>query len=119
MQDTTPFLCLFLPLPLHFVEQLIKSSSYGYLPTNHVSLVQPTGLNLLYEMLVMFAKSDSATQFYQTYYLQLLREIFAVMTGEKNQLRMIMFFIVLIIIVMSITLAVWLKILLIHRRYLP
>lgn len=39
------------------------------------------GLNLLQEMLAMFAQSDFATQFYQSYYLQLLREIFAVMTG--------------------------------------
>lgn len=42
------------------------------------------GLNLLHEMLVMFARSDFATQFYQTYYLQLLREIFAVMTGKAG-----------------------------------
>jgi exportin-1 len=31
-------------------------------------------------MLESFSSSDFATQFYQTYYLQLMREVFAVMT---------------------------------------
>ena len=44
--------------------------------------VADTGLNLLLELLDMFARSDFATQFHQTYYLQLMQEIFAVMTGE-------------------------------------
>ncbi len=39
------------------------------------------GLNLLLELLVMFERSEYATQFHQTYYLQLMREIFVVMTG--------------------------------------
>ena len=39
------------------------------------------GLNLLLELLVMFESSNVATQFYQTYYMQLVNEIFAVMTG--------------------------------------
>ena len=43
--------------------------------------VADTGLNLLLEMLDMFDKSEVATLFYQTYYLQLMQEIFAVMTG--------------------------------------
>ena len=43
--------------------------------------IADTGLNLLLEMLVMFERSDYATQFHQTYYLVLVREIFAVMTG--------------------------------------
>ena len=41
----------------------------------------PAGLNLLLELLVMFESSNVATQFYQTYYMQLVNEIFAVMTG--------------------------------------
>ena len=44
--------------------------------------IADTGLNLLYEMLLMFGGSEVATQFHQTYYLQLMQEIFAVMTGE-------------------------------------
>ena len=43
--------------------------------------VAETGLNLLLEMLVSFQKSEFATQFHQTYYMQLVQEIFAVMTG--------------------------------------
>ena len=42
------------------------------------------GLNLLLELLVMFESSNVATQFYQTYYMQLINEIFAVMTGEEH-----------------------------------
>ena len=41
------------------------------------------GLNLLLELLVMFERSEFATQFHQTYYLQLMREIFVVMTGAR------------------------------------
>ena len=33
-------------------------------------------------MLIMFERSEYATQFHQTYYLMLVREIFAVMTGK-------------------------------------
>ena len=43
--------------------------------------VADTGLNLLSEMLIMFDTSDVATQFYQSYYMNLVREIFAVLTG--------------------------------------
>ena len=43
--------------------------------------VADTGLNLLLEMLAIFDKSEVATQFYQTYFLHLTRELFAVMTG--------------------------------------
>ena len=39
------------------------------------------GLNLLMELLVMFAGSSVATQFHQAFYTQLVQEIFAVMTG--------------------------------------
>jgi hypothetical protein len=45
--------------------------------------VADTGLCLLLELLAMFARSDFATQFHQTYYLQLVQEIFAVMTGAR------------------------------------
>ena len=40
------------------------------------------GLNLLLEMLQSFEHSDFATQFHKTYYLTLMQEIFAVMTGK-------------------------------------
>ena len=32
----------------------------------------------------MFERSEYATQFHQTYYLQLMREIFVVMTGARS-----------------------------------
>ena len=41
----------------------------------------PAGLNLLLEMLQSFQHSDFATQFHKTYYLNLMQETFAVMTG--------------------------------------
>jgi exportin-1 len=47
--------------------------------------VAETGLNLLLEMLVSFQKSEFATQFHQTYFMQLVQEIFAVMTGARRQ----------------------------------
>jgi len=48
-------------------------------------LVCPSaGLNLLLEMLQSFQHSDFATQFHKTYYLTLMREIFAVMTGNAH-----------------------------------
>lgn len=40
-----------------------------------------TGLNLLHEMLVSFQNSQYVTQFYATYYTQIMQEVFAVMTG--------------------------------------
>ena len=42
------------------------------------------GLNLLMELLVMFAGSSVATQFHQAFYTQLVQEIFAVMTGGSQ-----------------------------------
>ena len=45
--------------------------------------IADTGLNLLLEMLQMFAQSDFATQFHKTYFLSLVQEIFAVMTGAQ------------------------------------
>ena len=44
------------------------------------------GLNLLLEMLQSFQHSDFATQFHKTYYLTLMQEIFAVMTGQPVDL---------------------------------
>eukprot|EP00887_Chlorella_sp_A99_P002494 scaffold10.g2494.t1 len=57
--------------------------------------IADTGLNLLYEMLLMFAGSEAATAFHQAYYAQLLQEVFAVMTdtfhkpGFKLQARIL------------------------------
>lgn len=57
--------------------------------------IADTGLHLLLEMLSMFSASDAATAFHQAYYLQLLREIFAVLTdtfhkpGFKLQARIL------------------------------
>ena len=45
-------------------------------------VLPPAGLNLLLEMLQSFQHSDFATQFHKTYYLNLLQETFAVMTGD-------------------------------------
>jgi hypothetical protein len=55
----------------------------------------PAGLNLLHELLLQFAGSEFATQFHQAYYLQLVQEIFAVLTdtfhkpGFKLQARIL------------------------------
>ena len=54
--------------------------------------VAETGLKLLLEMLIIFDKSNVATQFYQQYYLQLIREIFAVMTGMSSTSYICSFF---------------------------
>ncbi len=43
--------------------------------------IADTGLNLLLEICLSFENSEFATQYYQTYLLQLLQEVFAVMTG--------------------------------------
>ena len=45
--------------------------------------IADTGLNLLLEICMSFETSDFATQFYQAYHLQLLQEVFAVMTGAR------------------------------------
>lgn len=45
----------------------------------------PAGLNLLLEMLQSFQHSDFATQFHKTYYLNLMQETFAVMTGGFSE----------------------------------
>lgn len=57
--------------------------------------IADTGLNLLHELLLQFAGSEFATQFHQAYYLQLMQEIFAVLTdtfhkpGFKLQARIL------------------------------
>lgn len=61
------------------VLQVIDSIVWAFRHTERN--VAETGLNLLLEMLVSFQKSEFATQFHQTYYMQLVQEIFAVMTG--------------------------------------
>ncbi len=52
--------------------------------TSSHSVPLSAGLNLLMEMLQSFQHSDFATQFHKTYYLTLMREIFAVMTGNAH-----------------------------------
>ncbi len=49
--------------------------------------IADTGLSLLLQICESFEGSDFATQFYQVYYLQLMQEIFAVMTGASLRLR--------------------------------
>ena len=49
--------------------------------------IADTGLNLLLEICMSFETSDFATQFYQAYHLQLLQEVFAVMTGGRLFVR--------------------------------
>lgn len=63
------------------VLQVIDSIVWAFRHTERN--VAETGLNLLLEMLVSFQKSEFATQFHQTYYMQLVQEIFAVMTGGR------------------------------------
>jgi exportin-1 len=50
--------------------------------------VAETGLSLLGDLLSQFASSDVATPFYQAYYLHLLNETLAVMTGEGGASRL-------------------------------
>lgn len=47
--------------------------------------IAETGLRLLYEMLNTFRMSDSASAFYKAYYLQLLTEVFAVLTDTFHK----------------------------------
>lgn len=47
--------------------------------------VAETGLVLLQDLLQQFTASTVATQFYQTYYLQLLQEMFAVLTDTFHK----------------------------------
>lgn len=48
----------------------------------YLTVTVTAGLNLLLEMLQSFQNSDFATQFHKTYYLNLMQETFAVMTGK-------------------------------------
>lgn len=47
--------------------------------------IAETGLTLLHAMLDTFRSNDAATAFYKMYYLQLLREIFAVLTDTFHK----------------------------------
>lgn len=56
---------------------LIRRRAFRHTERN----IADTGLNLLLEICLSFENSEFATQYYQTYLLQLLQEVFAVMTG--------------------------------------
>ena len=47
--------------------------------------IAETGLRLLYEMLHTFRSSEAASAFYKAYYLQLLTEVFAVLTDTFHK----------------------------------
>jgi exportin-1 len=47
--------------------------------------IAETGLNLLLEMLKNFQKSDFCNKFYQTYFLQIEQEVFAVLTDTFHK----------------------------------
>ena len=49
--------------------------------------IADTGLSLLLQICESFEGSEFATQFYRVYYLQLMQEIFAVMTGARGELH--------------------------------
>ena len=49
--------------------------------------IADTGLSLLLQICESFEGSEFATQFYRAYYLQLMQEIFAVMTGAAWELH--------------------------------
>lgn len=76
------FRCLFLMSPAQ-LKLVIDSIIWAFRHTERN--VAETGLNLLQDMLGQFADSEYATQFHQTYYLQLMQEIFAVMTDTFHK----------------------------------
>ncbi|KAG1655478.1 hypothetical protein FOA52_008673 [Chlamydomonas sp. UWO 241] len=76
------FRCMFLMSPPQ-LKLMIDSIVWAFRHTERN--VAETGLNLLTDLLAQFAQSDYATQFHQTYYLQLLQEIFAVMTDSVHK----------------------------------
>ena len=76
--------CMFLMSPAQ-LKLVVDSIVWAFRHTERN--VAETGLNLLADLLAQFAQSDYATQFHQTYYLQLMQEIFAVMTGEGGRER--------------------------------
>jgi len=71
------FKCLFIMSPAQ-LKLVIDSIVWAFRHTERN--VAETGLLLLEDMLKSFAGSEFATQFHQAYYLQLLREVLAVMT---------------------------------------
>ena len=78
----------------HSTAQLVavglRWSTVAESESDHHACVPPqrniadTGLSLLLQICESFEGSDFATQFYQVYYLQLMQEIFAVMTGASS-----------------------------------
>jgi exportin-1 len=69
--------CLFAMSPAQ-LKLLVDSIVWAFRHTERN--VAETGLLLLEDLLRAFAASPVATQFHQTYYAQLVREVFAVMT---------------------------------------
>lgn len=76
------FSCLYSMTPVQ-LKLVIDSIVWAFRHTERN--VAETGLNLLLEMLVSFQKSEFATQFHQTYFMQLVQEIFAVMTDTFHK----------------------------------
>ena len=61
---------------------MLHAEAFLYVQERNIA---DTGLNLLLEMLQMFERSDFATQFHKTYFMTLVQEIFAVMTGATSR----------------------------------
>ncbi|GAX79005.1 hypothetical protein CEUSTIGMA_g6445.t1 [Chlamydomonas eustigma] len=76
------FRCLFLMSPPQL--KLVVDSIVWALRHTERNVAE-TGLNLLADLLGQFAQSDYATQFHQTYYIQLMQEIFAVLTDSFHK----------------------------------
>eukprot|EP00898_Chlorokybus_atmophyticus_P003100 jgi/Chlat1/3791/Chrsp259S00289 len=76
------FQCLFQLPPAH-LKLVIDSIIWAVRHTERN--VAETGLNLLLEMLGSFQNSNMGTQFYQTYFLTLEQEIFAVLTDTFHK----------------------------------
>eukprot|EP00798_Chlamydomonas_sp_ICE-L_P000521 gene521-1934_t len=76
------FRCLFMMSPAQ-MKLVVDSIVWAFRHTERN--VAETGLNLLADMLLKFAQSECATQFHQTYYLQLMQEVFAVMTDSFHK----------------------------------
>mmetsp|Transcript_13459 Transcript_13459/g.38211 ORF Transcript_13459/g.38211 Transcript_13459/m.38211 type:complete len:1071 (+) Transcript_13459:123-3335(+) len=76
------FSCLYAMTPTQ-LKLVIDSIIWAFRHTERN--VAETGLNLLLEMLQNFQRSEFATQFHQTYYMQLVQEIFAVMTDTFHK----------------------------------
>ena len=98
----------------------VAASPTLFYPAGFTSLLLCAGLNLLLEMLQSFQHSDFATQFHKTYYLNLMQEIFAVMTGVHRHYTVSCFYsAVLFLTVLSCVLPVIFCFLLILSCFLP